>query len=148
MNINDVHVNGRNPRRMTKKRAEQLIKSIEDFPQMMELRPIVIDETGMILGGNMRFQVLRAAGYKEIPDNWITKRTDLNEEQKREFIIKDNGAFGEWDWDALANEWGDLPLNDWGIDISRFEIPDENKGIDEAEMSDTKNECPKCGFKW
>jgi ParB-like chromosome segregation protein Spo0J len=148
MRLTDIRPNPKNPRRITQQQAERLLKSIEQFPQMMGLRPIVVDENGVILGGNMRFLALKKAGYKDISDNWVVRASDLTEQQKREFVIKDNAAFGEWDWDALANEWDDLPLADWGVDVPDFSIPEENKEIDEKSMSETEHECPKCGFKW
>lgn len=148
MKISDIHPNPKNPRRITQQNAERLIKSIEQLPQMMDLRPIVVDENGVILGGNMRFLALKKAGYKDLPDAWVKRADELTAAQKREFIIKDNSSFGEWDWDALANEWDDLPLAEWGVDIPDFSIPEENKEIDEKGMSETEHECPKCGFKW
>ena len=148
MKISAIHQNPKNPRRITQQNAERLIKSIEQLPQMMNLRPIVVDENGVILGGNMRFLALKKAGYKELPDEWVKRTDQLTEAQKREFVIKDNSSFGEWDWDALANEWDDLPLAEYGLDVPDLSIPDENKEIDEAAMAETEHECPKCGFKW
>jgi len=85
-----------------------------EFPQMLELRPIVVDEDMIVLGGNMRLRACMELGLKEVP---IVVAEGLNEEQKKEFVIKDNAAFGEWDWDLLANEWQIQDLSDWGIDI-------------------------------
>jgi DNA modification methylase len=114
--IDQVHLNDDNPRLLKDARFEQLVKSIQEFPEMLNLRPLVIDEAGIVLGGNMRLRALQHLGYTEVP---VMQALDLSEEQKREFIIKDNGSFGEWDWDALAN--GDWPeasvLNDWGINL-------------------------------
>jgi len=115
--LSDIHPNPKNPRRITQQNAERLIKSIEQLPEMMNLRPIVVDENGVILGGNMRFLALKKARYKEIPDDWVKRADQLTEAQKREFVIKDNSNFGEYDWDLLANEWDDLPLADWGVDV-------------------------------
>jgi len=146
--LSEIKLNPDNPRQISKTQIDRLVKSITEFPEMMELREIVVDETMTILGGNMRFRALKEAGEKEAMAKIVT---GLSPEQKREFIIKDNAAFGEWDMDALANAWGDLPLTDWGVDLPEDwmnEIPDENKSIDEAGMADTENECPKCGFKW
>jgi hypothetical protein len=101
-----------------------------------------------VLGGNMRLLALKKSGAKECTAKIVT---GLTPEQKREFIIKDNSAFGEWDMDLLSSSWSDLPLVDWGVDLPEDwlkEIPEENKAIDEEAMADTKNECPKCGFKW
>ena len=115
---------------------------------MMGIREIVVDETMTVLGGNMRMLALRKIGAKECTAKIVT---GLTPEQKREFIVKDNAAFGEWDMDLLSASWSDLPLTDWGVDLPEdwlAPIPDENKGIDEAGMTDQKNECPECGFKW
>ena len=84
---------------------------------MMALRPIVIDAENVILGGNMRFRALQDLGFKDVPDRWVKKADELTEEQKREFIIKDNSGFGAWDWDALANEWDAEQLSEWGLDM-------------------------------
>ena len=87
----------------------------------MPLRPIVIDENKIILGGNMRFKALKELGYKEVPADWIKAAKDLTEEQKKEFIIKDNVGFGSWDFDVLANEWDSDLLEGWGLDLPNFE---------------------------
>lgn len=93
---------------------------------MMALRPIVVDSKGMILGGNMRLEALKSLGHKEIPDEWVRRAGRLTEGQKREFIIKDNSSFGEYDWDLLANEWSDLPLTEWGVNLPKGWSNDEN----------------------
>src|SRR5690606_621791 len=85
-----------------------------------ELRPMVVDEAGYVLGGNMRLRALQDLGYKEVPDNWVKKANELTEEEKRRFIIADNVGFGEWDWHALVNEWDTQLLQDWGLDIPEF----------------------------
>lgn len=146
--LSSIHLNKDNPRTITEKDMAYLVKSLEDFPDMMRLREIVVDEKMMVLGGNMRFR-----GLQEIGTEYCVVKIvkGLTAEQKREFIIKDNSQFGEFDMDALANEWGDLPLAEWGMRLSpdwTQPIPDENKAIDEDTMADTENECPKCGFKW
>jgi site-specific DNA-methyltransferase (adenine-specific) len=91
-----------------------LVKSIQDFPQMLEIRPIVVDEDNIVLGGNMRLKACKEAGLKEV---YIVKAEGLTEEQKDEFIVKDNVGFGEWDWDMLANEWDAEKLDEWGLDL-------------------------------
>lgn len=134
--LKKLKANPGNPRRIEKEKIEQLAKSIQDFSKMMALRPIVVDEANMVLGGNMRLQALKQLGYKEIPDEWVKVVDDLTEDQKREFVIKDNVGFGTWDWDILANEWDTDQLVDWGLDIpdwgnqleaqeDDYEIPDE-----------------------
>ena len=91
--------------------------SINDFPKMMSLRPIVVNRDGMILGGNMRYQALVALGYKEIPDTWVKVADQLNTEEERRFVIEDNVGFGDWDYDMLANEWDSTELEEWGLDV-------------------------------
>ena len=90
---------------------------------MLELRPIVVDENNIILGGNMRYKACIEAGLKEV---FILKAEDLTEQQKDEFIVKDNVGFGEWDWDILANEWDTDKLQDWGLNLPIFK-DDENQ---------------------
>jgi DNA modification methylase len=114
IDINKVIPNENNPRTIQKTALEKLKKSITDFPQMLELRPIVVDNNMVILGGNMRYLALKELGYQEVH---IIKADELTEEQKREFVIKDNVGFGEWDWDVLANEWDSESLVDWGLDL-------------------------------
>jgi len=105
-----------NPRYITEDKFEALKLSIRDFPEMMALRPLVVDDQGTVLGGNMRLKALAELGYQDIPAAWVIKAKDLTEEQRREFVVKDNIGFGAWDWDALSNEWADAPLGEWGID--------------------------------
>lgn len=124
MRVKDLKVNDSNPRKITKSEIDKLSESIQRDPEFMKLRPIVIDDEGVILGGNQRFKALKGLGYKEVPDEWIARASDLTEEQKRRFIIVDNspeGMSGEWDFDALKLEW-DLPdLEDLGIDTRPLE---------------------------
>ena len=148
LKLSKVKLNPDNPRRISERDRDRLVKSLQEFPDMMKLREIVVDETMTVIGGNMRVLALRKMGIQEATAK-ICK--GLTADQKREFVIKDNAAFGEWDMDALANGWSDLPLADWGVDLPADwlkEIPVENKSIDEEGMTDTKNECPSCGFKW
>ena len=112
--INAIKTNPKNPRLIKDDKFKKLVKSIQEFPQMLELRPIVVDENNIILGGNMRYKACIEAGLKEI---FILKAEDLTELQKDEFIVKDNVGFGEWDWDILANEWDTDKLTDWGLDL-------------------------------
>ena len=114
VNIKEVIPNKSNPRIIRDSKFVKLVQSIKDFPQMLEIRPIVVDENNIILGGNMRFKACIEAGLKEV---FIIKANDLTEEQKHEFIVKDNVGFGEWDWDILANEWDTEKLEDWGLDL-------------------------------
>jgi len=121
--INSIKTNPKNPRLIKDDKFKKLVKSIKEFPQMLELRPIVVDENNIILGGNMRHKACIEAGLKEV---FIVQAKDLTELQKDEFIVKDNVGFGEWDWDILANEWDTEKLTDWGLDLPIFK-DDENE---------------------
>lgn len=112
--IQQVKENPSNPRSIQKHKFTKLVNSIKEFPEMLKLRPIVVDENNVVLGGNMRLKACIEAGLKEV---WIEKAENLTPEQQQEFIIKDNSSFGEWDWDVLANEWDVGKLNDWGVDL-------------------------------
>jgi len=120
--ISEIKPNPKNPRLIKDEKFKKLVKSIKDFPQMLELRPIVVDENNIILGGNMRFKALKEAGYSEVS---IVRANDLTSEQKDEFIVKDNVGFGEWDWDSLANEWDAEKLDEWGLDVPIFKEHEE-----------------------
>ena len=117
MKITDIKANPDNPRVIKDIQFKKLCNSITEFPKMMELRPIVIDENNMILGGNMRFRALEFLKMKDIPDAWVKKASELTEDEKKRFIIADNVSGGEWDWDLLANEWDAIDLENWGVDI-------------------------------
>ena len=118
MLITEIKSNPNNPRLIKDHKFKQLVKSIQDFPQMLELRPIVIDENNMVLGGNMRLKACLEAGMTDVP---VIHANNLSEEKKKEFIVKDNVGYGEWDWDDLANNWDALELTEWGLDIPNFE---------------------------
>jgi hypothetical protein len=110
--ISTVKSNPNNPRVIKDDKFDKLVQSIKDFPQMLEIRPIVVNDDMIVLGGNMRLKACKEAGLKEVP---IIKASDLTEEQQREFIIKDNVGFGEWDWEQLK-EWDGEELENWGLD--------------------------------
>ena len=112
--ISQVKENPDNPRYIKDHKFEKLVKSIKEFPEMLDLRPIVVNDEMVVLGGNMRLKACKEAGIKEVP---IVKASNLTPDQQKEFIIKDNVGFGEWDWDLLANEWDTKQLTDWGMDI-------------------------------
>jgi hypothetical protein len=118
VNINKVRTNPNNPRIIKDDKFQKLVKSIQEFPQMLEIRPIVVNDDMIVLGGNMRLKACLEAGLKEIP---IIKASNLTEEQQKEFIIKDNVGFGEWDWNDLANNWDSEQLETWGLDIPGFD---------------------------
>lgn len=123
--ISRVKPNENNPRFIKDYKFDKLVKSIKEFPQMLKLRPIVVNSDMVVLGGNMRLKACKQAGLKEV---YILKADELTEEQQREFIVKDNVGFGEWDWDALGNEWNSVQLEDWGMD--------NWQNIDDIETSD------------
>jgi len=116
--ISDVKVNPNNPRLIKDDKFAKLVQSIKDLPQMLAIRPIVVNTDMIVLGGNMRLKACKEAGLKEVP---IIIADNLTEEQQREFLIKDNVSGGEWDWQMLANDWDVEQLNDWGLDIPNFE---------------------------
>jgi hypothetical protein len=111
--IGEVKKNTKNPRVIKNDKYKKLVNSIKEFPEMLKVRPIVVDEDGVILGGNMRFTACKDAGLTEV---WIEKVEGWSEERKKEFIVKDNVGFGEWDWDVLANDWDLKDLGKWGLD--------------------------------
>ena len=115
--ISDVKLNPNNPRLIKDDNFKKLVQSIKDFPEMLEIRPIVVNSDMVILGGNMRFKACKEAGLKEVP---IIVADNLTEEQQREFLIKDNVSGGEWDFEMLANEWHVEQLEDWGLDVPIF----------------------------
>jgi ParB-like chromosome segregation protein Spo0J len=116
--INEVKPNPKNPRLIKDDKFKKLVKSIQEFPDMLNKRPLITftDKDGkyVVLGGNMRLKALKELNYKEVP---IILADEWTEEQKAEFLIKDNVGFGEWDWDSLANEWDTERLDEWGLDL-------------------------------
>lgn len=107
-----------NPRVIKNDKFKKLVKSIKEFPQMLSLRPIVVNSEMIILGGNMRYRACMDAGLTEVP---IVIADSLTEEQQREFVIRDNISHGEFDFEELANSWDDCNLRDWGLDIPKFD---------------------------
>jgi hypothetical protein len=137
MNINEIKPNPNNPRIIKDDKFKKLVKSIQDFPQMLELRPIVIDENNIVLGGNMRLKACIEAGLTDVP---VKQAKELTEKQKKEFIVKDNVGYGEWDWDDLANNWDEQLLTEWGLDIPNFDaggFADQNKELSLDDVSDS-----------
>ena len=130
--IQNVKLNPNNPRIIKDDKFKKLVQSIKDFPEMLNIRPIVVNTDMVILGGNMRYKACKEAGLKEVP----VIITDLTEDKQREFLIKDNTSGGEWNWEVLANEWDSEQLEDWGLDIPGFEsyndinYSEKNKEID------------------
>ena len=134
IDIDKIKMNNENPRIIKDNKFKKLVKSIKDFPEMLEKRPLIIDENNVVLGGNMRLKALEHLKYKKVP---VIQVTDWNEEMKKEFIIKDNVGFGEWDFDILANEWDIEKLNEWGLDFD-FKIEPEVEEDDYNEPDDLK----------
>lgn len=118
LKISEIKLNPNNPRLIKDDKFAKLVKSIKDFPEMLDIRPIVVNSDMVILGGNMRFKACKEAGLKEIP---VIVADNLTEEQQKEFLIKDNTSGGEWDFEMLANEWDVEQLEEWGLDIPAFE---------------------------
>ena len=116
--INKVKANETNPRLIKDSKFKKLVTSIKEFPEMLKLRPIVVNKDMVVLGGNMRLKACKEAGLKEV---YVLKADDLTEEQQKEFIVKDNVGFGEWDWDILANEWDGVEIQDWGLSLPIFQ---------------------------
>jgi len=125
MKLTEIKSNPNNPRVIKDHKFEKLKKSISEFPKMMELRPMIINEDNIVLGGNMRLKALKDLGYKEVPEEWVKQASDLTEDETRRFIIADNVGFGEHDWEMLANEWDNEELQDWGLDIPNINLQDE-----------------------
>lgn len=115
--ISEVKSNPNNPRIIKDDKFKKLVKSIQDFPDMLNVRPIVVNKDMIVLGGNMRLKAIKEAGHKEVQIEIV----DWTEEQQKEFIVKDNVGYGEWDWDDLANNWDVDKLTDWGLDIPGFD---------------------------
>ena len=126
--ISKVKANPDNPRLIKDIKFKKLVNSIKEFPKMLELRPIVVNDDMIVLGGNMRLKGCKEAGLKEV---YVVKASELTAREQREFTIKDNVGFGEWDWDIIANEWNTVELENWGMDSWQ--------NIDDLETSDEFN---------
>ena len=116
--LSEVKRNPDNPRIIKDNKFKKLVKSIIEFPEMLEIRPIVVNDDMVVLGGNMRLKACQEAKLREVP---IIKASKLTAKQQREFIVKDNVGFGEWDWDMVANEWDSKQLQDWGLNMPVFQ---------------------------
>lgn len=140
MKLSNIKCNPKNPRIIKNDKFAKLVKSIKEFPEMLEKRPMicVTDTDGKIypLGGNMRLKALQELKYKEIPDNWILLADEWTDEQRNEFVIKDNIGFGEWDWDILANEWDNKQLEEWGLDLPDWSVSQLEAQEDDYEIPD------------
>jgi hypothetical protein len=135
--ITKVKPNKTNPRVIKDVKFRKLVQSIKDFPEMLKLRPIVVNKGGVILGGNMRYRASKEAGLTHV---YILKAEDLTAEQEKEFVVKDNSSFGEWDWDLLANEYTLDDLGVWGLDIPNYLIDeDEEPSYDDNGVANSLN---------
>ena len=114
LKTSQIKLNENNPRIIKDDKFRKLVKSLKDFPEMLELRPIIIDENNMVLGGNMRTLAAKTLGLKDLP---VIRANNLTEEQKQEFVIKDNINFGDWDWDIVANLYEQNTIEDWGVEV-------------------------------
>lgn len=135
LKISEVKLNPNNPRIIKDDKFKKLVQSIKDFPEMLNIRPIVVNQDMIILGGNMRYKACKEAGLKEIP----IIITDLSEDKQREFLIKDNTSGGEWDWEVLANEWNSEELEAWGLDLPTFDTngdAEDEGNFDDPGISD------------
>ena len=132
--IQKLTSNTNNPRIIKDNKFKQLVKSIQDFPEMLRIRPIVVDENNVVLGGNMRLRACKEAGLNEV---WVEKIETFTEKQKEEFIVKDNVGFGEWDWDILANKWDNVKLGEWGMDVWQ---PQEDLDLEDFFVEDKSEE--------
>jgi len=131
--ITEIFSNPNNPRSIRKDKFEKLVKSIKEFPEMLQLRPIVVNSDMNILGGNMRFKACEELGLKEV---YIIKAENLTDKQVQQFVIKDNVGFGEWDWDILANAWDTKELKDWGMDVWQPEEEVDYSILEGDDLSD------------
>jgi len=130
--IASVKSNPNNPRVIRDEKFKKLVNSLKEFPEMSKVRPIVVNKDMIVLGGNMRLKAMKEAGWKEVPVEIV----DWSEEKQREFIIKDNVGFGEWDWDELANTWDAEELKDWGLDVWQPEEDVDYSILDEEDVDD------------
>jgi hypothetical protein len=141
--ISKVRPNSENPRYIKDEKFKKLVQSLRDFPEMANARPIVVNKDMVVLGGNMRLKAMQEAGWSEVPVQVV----DWSEEKQREFIIKDNVGFGEWDWDELANTWDAEELNEWGLDVWQPEEeaePAEQKDLS-GDLKETFEVIIQCG---
>ena len=136
--IEKITLNPDNPRTIKDDNFKKLVQSVKDFPEMTEIREVVVNKDYMVLGGNMRFQAMKEAGYTEIP----VKVVDLTPEQQREFIIKDNVSGGDWDWDNLVSDWDADLLKDWGLDVPDEWQPEEEEVVEDEAPQVVLDESP------
>lgn len=124
--ISEIKPNPNNPRIIKDEKFKKLVESLKSFPEMAKVRPIVVNTDMIVLGGNMRLKAMKEAGWKEVPIEVV----EWDEGKQREFVIKDNVGFGEWDWEDLANNWDVQQLDEWGLDVVGFDMDADNLGTD------------------
>ncbi len=143
--ISEPKPNEHNPRYINKANFKKLVNSLKEFPKMLEVRPLVVDENMIVLGGNMRLKALIEAGFKEVLVHQVLDWTD---DEKNQFIIKDNSSFGSWDWEILANEWNMQKIVDWGVDLPKEMFAEDDDPIQQNTQDEIPKEiCPTCGSK-
>ena len=165
MKTSMLKMNPNNPRRIQPDKLEKLMRSIESFPEMMKLRPIVYDpETMHVLGGNQRLAAIRKLGMKEIPDEWTIAATDLTPEQQKEFVLRDNVQLGEWDFEMLSTEFAEFDLSEMGMDMPEIDVKNPSfydsdttdEDVENTDISPKTNDdkqyleliCPECGHEY
>jgi ParB-like chromosome segregation protein Spo0J len=129
-NINDISPNPSNPRIIKDAKFDALVKSIQEFPDMTMVRPLIINQDNVIIGGNMRYMAMKQLEFTTVP----CQKVDWDEERQKEFLIKDNLNFGEWNWDDLANDFNQDDLSDWGLELPKMtEVDEESEPTIESE---------------
>ena len=137
VSISSITENAANPRTINKHKFQKLVNSVKEFPEMLSLRPIIVNKDNVILGGNMRYKACKELGLKEV---YIIQAADLDDKQAQEFIVKDNVGFGEWDWDILANAFDNVELKEWGLDVWQPEEDVDYSVLEELDLEDTLGE--------
>jgi len=138
--ISKIKPNDKNPRTIKDAKYKELLQSIKEFPEMLDIRPIVVDDDMMVLGGNMRLRACTEAKMKEVA---IIKASELTEEQRKRFVIIDNLPYGEWDWDVLSSDWDVAELADWGMDIPTIQNTELLSGLEYDPLYYEPKEMPK-----
>jgi serine protease inhibitor ecotin len=135
ISITDVKPNPENPRLIKTEQLDKLKKSIQEFPEMLEARPLVVDENNVVIGGNMRLRALTELGYDKVP---VVKFDNLSTERKREFVVKDNVNYGDWNWDQLSTDWNLETVGEWGLDLPNWVFDDAQEPEIDVDIMDAK----------
>ena len=153
--ITDIRENYENPRVIDPVKFDKLRTSLKSAPWMMKLRPIIVDDDGMILGGNMRYKALVENRIQELPDEWVLKASQLTKKQKREFVVKDNLGYGDWDFELLNEQYDKELLDEWGFDLLFIGADDDGgvpegggEGEGDGDADPEVINCPKCGHEF